>query len=157
MPSGISWMLVYLCNKSLDVRQGTEGTRQLQNCFPAVLPGWTWPAGTRWAAAGIAGNVKNKAFFSVVPRHCLCPCTCSLLSGEWQISVAWWSSQQQIPRTCRGLWKNVSTAPKDEIATSNTQVQFSPIRFPVSAKDFQIPSLCMQWLCCTVAITCLRC
>lgn len=85
-------MLVYLCSKSLDVRHGTEGNRQLQNCIPAELPGRMWPAGTRWAAAGIEGNVKNKTFFSVLPGHCLCSCTCSLLSSERQISMAGWSN-----------------------------------------------------------------
>lgn len=40
-PSGIAWVLLYLCNKDLDVRQGTGGSRQLSEiifllCFLGV-------------------------------------------------------------------------------------------------------------------------
>lgn len=63
--SGITWMLLYLCNENLDVRQETWGSRQLSEMILAVHLESTWPAVARWAAAGVAGNVTNKTVLSM--------------------------------------------------------------------------------------------
>lgn len=74
--------------------RGLEAPATLQNYILAVLLlERLWSAGARWAAAGIAGVVKNKTY-SVVPGHCLYSWVCSLLSSECRISMAGKNSQQ---------------------------------------------------------------
>lgn len=75
--------------------RGLEAPATLQNYILAVLLlERSSSAGAWWAAAGIAGVVKNKTLYSVVPGHCLYSWVCSLLSSECQFSMAGRNTQQ---------------------------------------------------------------